>query len=82
MKIFYFLIVFLFSCGNNKKTSEKTSEQTLQKTLQTQKDSSGLTINYWIDKLNGNKYYLPDSFANKPASFYLNNPKVSETSGF
>jgi len=77
MKIFYFLIFFLFSCDNNKKSSEKTSEQTSLTPPQPKKDSSDLAINYWVDKLNGNKYYLPDSFANKPASFYLNNPDVS-----
>ncbi|MBF9236703.1 hypothetical protein I2I05_04785 [Hymenobacter sp. BT683] len=31
----------------------------------------------WIDKHNGRRYPLPNSVGGKPASFYLNNPKVS-----
>jgi len=42
-----------------------------------QNNISESTKHVWVDKLNGNRYPLPDSIGEKPVSFYLNHPKVA-----
>jgi hypothetical protein len=74
MKFFLLAILFLVACNDNRTKTQKISADTTKSvnTLDT------LPIeNLWVDKLNGNKYYKPDSFNYRPASFYLSNPKVS-----
>ena len=77
MKLLLFSIIFLLACHNNKTPKERTFEDNKATIINSQEDDSEKTGNFWIDKLNGNKYDKPDSFANRPASFYLNNPNVS-----
>jgi hypothetical protein len=36
-----------------------------------------LSGNVWVDRLNNEKYHLPDTIGGKPVSFYLNNAKVA-----
>ena len=70
--------VFFTACNNNKQASQQTS--TDSSTTISQKNSADTTNSYkniWVDRLNGEKYSLPDTISGKHVSFYLNNPKVA-----
>jgi hypothetical protein len=70
----YFIVVISFliaACNDNTQTNQKVSGDSSQKSL------IDTTKNIWVDKLNQRHYPLPDSIGGKPASFYLDNPKVA-----
>src|SRR6185312_17065804 len=72
MRYFFVVISFLIaSCSDNTQTSQKVPGDSAQISL------IGTTKNIWVDKLNERHYPLPDSIGGKPASFYLENPKVA-----
>ena len=77
MKFLLILLVTCIACKNstqiNHKISADSAATLLQKVLS---DSNNLSTNIWIDRLNVQKYSLPDSIGGKPVSFYLNNPNI------
>jgi hypothetical protein len=77
--LFLLTLVFIVACNDNKKAaiqifadSSKTVAHILADDT-TNRESKAV----WIDRLNGQKYSLPDSINRKPVSFYINNPKVA-----
>ena len=70
--------LILFACNDNKKSIGQSSIDTPQlKSKLTTADTLHLTKNIWTDRLNNNKYPLPDTIGGRPVSFYLENQKVA-----
>lgn len=68
------LIILQISCSNNQeKNSSTLSDSTTSLSSNTKNDKTLI----WTDRLNREKYPLPDSVGGKPIAFYIENPNVA-----
>lgn len=73
------IFVLLTACNESRQAIQKKDVDSLNSVLQTNAiDTIKKTGNIWVDRLNGKQYPLPDSIDDKPVSFYLNHPSVTE----
>src|SRR5688500_14717980 len=73
MKYIWIVFLALIFCNCNSANQESTTDSTSRVA---DPDSLTGSKNVWVNRYNGKTYPLPDTIGNKPANFYLENPKV------
>jgi hypothetical protein len=77
-QLFIVAFIFLSACNENKQLNQTSSSDSSTIISQKNTEDPISPKNIWIDRLNGQRYRLPDSIGDRAVSFYLDHPKVAD----